>query len=118
MVDDASVEMLRSIIGEGVDDASLRTLLLRAGGDVSGAANSFFDGGLPVMHEDNGADFRPTPVSSVGDDVLGTLFKTLEDQGRKLAGARARRLPERLGRCAPLHTHASSRPPTHPRNPR
>lgn len=81
--------MLRAIIGEGVDDASLRALLVRAGGDVSSAANSFFDGGLPVLHDDGGADFHPTPVSSVGDDVIGTLFKTLEDQGRKLAGAHA-----------------------------
>ena len=88
MAGDDSVEMLRSIIGEGVDDASLHALLLRAGGDVSGAANYFFDGGVPLIHDDNVADFRPTPASAVGDDVIGTLFKTLEDQGRKLAGAR------------------------------
>ena len=55
---------------------------------MSAAANSFFDGGLPSLDADHssGADFRPGPA--VGDDVLGTLFKTLEDQGRKLAGAR------------------------------
>ena len=86
MADEASVEMLRSIVGEGVADETLVSLLLRAGGDVSSAANSFFDGGVATLTAmDASADLRPAPTA-VGDDVLGTLFKTLEETGRKLAG--------------------------------
>ena len=98
MADAESIEMLKSIVGDGVPDETLRGLLLRAGGDVSSAANSFFDGGVATLATDTGADFRPAPTA-VGDDVLGTLFKTLEDQGRKLAGARhpARDPPDATG---------------------
>ena len=87
MADDGSIEMLRSIVGEGVGDDMLRALLLRAGGDVSSAANTFFDGGLPTLGN-NSDEFGRAPAAAVGDEVLGTLFKTLEDQGRKLAGKR------------------------------
>jgi hypothetical protein len=89
------VDMLRSIVGDGVGDETLRALLLRAGGDVSAAANSFFDGGVAtLMSSGPPADASgAAPVGAVGDDVLGTLFKTLEDQGRKLAGAPARLRP-------------------------
>ena len=88
MADAESIAMLASIVGEGVPEDSLRSLLLRSGGDVSAAANSFCDGGLATLaSEPMTAEYTPTPgAGAVGDDVLGTLFKTLEDQGRKLAG--------------------------------
>ena len=90
-ISDENLEMLRAIVGDdaSIPESTLRALLLRSGGDVAAAANSFFDGGVAslvstpsiIPHSSN-----PPPVSaSVGDDVLGTLFKTLEDQGRKLA---------------------------------
>ena len=86
MADEASIDMLRSIVGEGVPDETLGALLMRAGGDVSSAANSFFDGGVATLQAmDAGAELRPAPTA-VGDEVLGTLFKTLEETGRKLAG--------------------------------
>ncbi len=77
-----STEELRCIVGEGPSDSVLKALLVRTNGDVSAAANRFFDG-----------NFEPGPSESeslgqqVPDDVLSTLFKTLEDVGRKLAGA-------------------------------
>ena len=85
-IDDELLDTLKQIVGDdsGVPDATLRALLLRAGGDVAAAANSFFDGGVATLGD------GPTSAAAapqVGDDVLGTLFKTLEDQGRKLAGA-------------------------------
>ena len=85
-VDDGSIETLKAIVGEGVPDDTLRALLLRSGGDVAAAANSFFDGGAASLGGgDAGGSFQSS-TPAVGDDVLGTLFKTLEDQGRKLAG--------------------------------
>ena len=89
-MDEGSVEMLRSIIGDGVGDDMLKALLLRAGGDVSAAANSFFDGGAASLINETRCDSSGSasvPMPTVDDEVVGTLFKTLEDQGRKLAGA-------------------------------
>ena len=85
-IDGELVEVLRSIVGDSVEESILRRLLLRAGGDVASAANSFFDGGVATLN-DGPTIAAPTSAPQVGDDVLGTLFKTLEDQGRKLAGA-------------------------------
>ena len=95
------IETLKAIVGDGVEETILKALLLRAGGDVAAAANSFFDGGAAslTMGGGGGGDDFGGPGSAggggagashcaVGEDVLGTLFKTLEDQGRKLAGAR------------------------------
>ena len=86
MADDSTVEMLIAIVGDGVGDETLRALLIRAGGDVSAAANSFFDGGVASLMNEAANDMPAPPAGvGVGEDVLGTLFKTLEDQGRKLA---------------------------------
>ena len=88
-VSDDDVETLRSIVGDDLPESTLRALLLRSGGDVTAAANSFFDGGvatLSAMEEGGGASPAQPGACSVGDDVLSTLFKTLEDQGKKLAG--------------------------------
>ncbi|EOD17725.1 hypothetical protein EMIHUDRAFT_451293 [Emiliania huxleyi CCMP1516] len=87
-VSDDDVETLRSIVGDDLPESTLRALLLRSGGDVTAAANSFFDGGvatLSAMEEGGGASPAQPGACSVGDDVLSTLFKTLEDQGKKLA---------------------------------
>lgn len=89
-MDDELLETLRSIVGEDTPDSTLRALLMRAGGDVASAANSFFDGGVATLG--NGDSHQHSAGPPVGDDVLGTLFKTLEDQGRKLAGERPRLL--------------------------
>ena len=78
-----AIDCLRAIIGDDTPEATLRAILLRSGGDISAAANSFFDGGASNLSEAPSA----APASQVGDDVLGALFKTLEDQGRKLAGS-------------------------------
>ncbi|EOD10715.1 putative DNA ligase [Emiliania huxleyi CCMP1516] len=43
--DDASYVSLRAMLGERPSEALLRTLLAEAGGDVSTAANTFFDAG-------------------------------------------------------------------------
>ena len=92
MADSETLETLKAIVGEDIADSTLRALLLRAGGDVAAAANSFFDGGaasLDMSAQMNGsASQPPAPAFGMppGDEVLGTLFKTLEDQGRKLAG--------------------------------
>ena len=88
-VDDETVDTLRSIVGDDTDDDILRALLLRTGGDVAAAANSFFDGGVATLGQVPSASAAQPLAAQVGDDVLGTLFKTLEDQGRKLAGAHA-----------------------------
>ena len=86
MADDSTVEMLKAIVGDGVGDETLRALLISAGGDVSAAANSFFDGGVASLMNEAANDMPAPPAGvGVGEDVLGTLFKTLEDQGRKLA---------------------------------
>ena len=45
MADSETLETLKAIVGEDIADSTLRALLLRAGGDVAAAANSFFDGG-------------------------------------------------------------------------
>ena len=95
---DEDVATLASIVGE-VDEATLRALLQGSGGDVAAAANAFFDGthlnsgGAPSLSSSQAA------APQVGEDVLGTLFKTLEDQGRKLAGARRASRP-----CRPHRT--------------
>ena len=78
---------LRAIVGDDTPEDTLQMLLLRAGGDVAAAANSYFDGGAATM-TNGSTGGAPPSAPQVGDDVLGTLFRTLEDQGRKLAGAR------------------------------
>eukprot|EP00966_Prymnesium_polylepis_P305541 7060725-Prymnesium_polylepis.1 len=83
---EASIAELRCVVGEGPSDSTLRALLARSGGDVAGAANAFFDGSVAEMSESAGGG--GSGGSRAGDDVLATLFKTLEDVGRKLAGAR------------------------------
>ena len=96
MSDAESIELLRSIVGEDLPDDTLRALLVRSGGDVSAAANSFFDGGVATLVASSAPDDYRPPSASVGDDVLGTLFQTLEEQGRKLVGrSRHPRAPER-----------------------
>lgn len=90
-VDDEMLDMLRSIVGEGPPDDRLKMLLVRSGGDVAAAANAFFDGvigGSSAFFDGVGGSPVPPPAPQVCDDVMSTLFKTLEDQGRKLAGTR------------------------------
>jgi hypothetical protein len=82
MIDD-----LRSILGEGPSDYTLQALLNQTGGDVSAAANRFFDGAAGAGGSTAYDPAPPTACDSVSDDVMATLFKTLEDVGRKLAGA-------------------------------
>jgi len=87
-VDDEMLDMLRSIVGEGPPDDRLKMLLVRSGGDVAAAANAFFDGvigGSSAFFDGVGGSPVPPPAPQVCDDVMSTLFKTLEDQGRKLA---------------------------------
>ena len=76
------MEELRSILGDGPCDVTLQGLLARFGGNVAAAANAFFDGSVPPAGVSNGAGNH-----GAGEDVLATLFKTLEDTGRKLAGS-------------------------------
>jgi hypothetical protein len=127
MDDDGLLETLRCIVGEDTPDATLRALLLRANGDVTAAANSFFDGGANL----NLTAPQPSSAaaSSVNDDVLGTLFKTLEDQGKKLAGMcvpwpRSSLCPRRPQHSKPFDRWATGQPgwmaarqptPPHPR---
>ena len=121
MADAEQIETLKAIVGEGIDDTILKALLLRAGGDVAAAANSFFDGGATSLNSMDGVglgvDFGGSEPTSggigggaashcaVGEDVLGTLFKTLEDQGRKLAGEarESARSPARVRGRASFH---------------
>ena len=86
-VDDETLTTLRSIVGDDTSDSTLRALLLRSGGDVAAAANSFFDGAAASLSAtfETATSASSAAVPAVGDDVLCTLFKTLEDQGRKLA---------------------------------
>jgi hypothetical protein len=86
MIDD-----LRAILGEGPSDDTLQALLNQTGGDVSAAANRFFDGGPASAASAPYDTPPPPPCGGVSDDVMATLFKTLEDVGRKLAGAPASR---------------------------
>ena len=88
-VDDEMLDMLRSIVGEGPPDDRLKMLLVRSGGDVAAAANAFFDGvvgGSSAFFDGVGGSPVPPAAPQMCDDVMSTLFKTLEDQGRKLAG--------------------------------
>ena len=75
------MEELRSILGD-VCDTTLQALLARSGGDVAAAANAFFDGSFPQPGASGGGNGAAAAVS---EDVLATLFKTLEDTGKKLA---------------------------------
>lgn len=86
----AMIDDLRAILGEGPSDDTLQSLLSQTGGDVSAAANRFFDGGPGAAGSTPYDSAPPPPCDSVSDDVMATLFKTLEDVGRKLAGAPAR----------------------------
>jgi len=80
---DEQLTELRCVVGEGPSEATLRGLLARTSGDVAAAANAFFDGSTAeqVMSDSAAGACHSRP----GDDVLATLFKTLEDVGRKLA---------------------------------
>lgn len=80
------MEELRSVVGDGPSDATLRALLDRTAGDVAAAANAFFDGSIAGQIATESVIQR-SGAPRGGDDVLATLFKTLEDVGRKLAGS-------------------------------
>ena len=86
------MDHLRAVVGDGPSEATLRALLDRTGGDVAAAANAFFDGSLAEQMAAEPA--RATgSAPQAGDDVLATLFKTLEDVGKKLAGSAWARHP-------------------------
>jgi len=76
---DSAMCELRAILGDGPSDDALDSLLARTAGDVAAAANAFFDG----------THHMPPPAvgssDALPDDVMSTLFKTLEEVGRKLA---------------------------------
>jgi len=74
------LQELRAILGDGPTDDVLQALLNQTGGDVAAAANRFFDGGPSAAAQPQSA------CGGGGDEVMSTLFKTLEDVGRKLAG--------------------------------
>ena len=96
----ASMEELRCILGDGPCDVTLQGLLARSGGDVAAAANAFFDGSV--------APAAPNGSSNgAGEDVLATLFKSLEDTGRKLAGSA---LPPHPSVRAAAHRECSRAP--------
>jgi len=73
------MDELRAILGDGLSDDVLEGLLTRFGGNVSAAANAFFDGSLLPP-----AAPRTMP-EALPDDVMSTLFKTLEDVRKQLA---------------------------------
>lgn len=77
---------LRAVVGDGPSESTLRALLERTAGDVAAAANAFFDGSSAELMAAEPASRSSGGASAAGDDVLATLFKTLEDVGRKLAG--------------------------------
>jgi len=82
------MEELRAVVGEGPTDAVLQGLLDRTGGDVSAAANGFFDGSFansPPLGASTGTGTSASTAPYIPDDVMTELFKTLEDVGRKLA---------------------------------
>ena len=84
------MDVLRACVGDGPTETALRALLTRFGGDAASAANAFFDGTADLLSTDgSGAAASGSGGgggSAVSDDVLATLFKTLDDVGRKLAG--------------------------------
>ena len=101
---DGDMEQLRAIVGE-LPDSHLRALLARSGGDVAAAANRYFDNPNADYSANPPACFGEPADSGanggLGEDVLGPLFKTIEDQGRKLVGARPlRHLPASACRAA------------------
>ena len=86
VVTDDAIAQLTAVLGTDLPAQTLKVLLVRSGGDVSSAVQSYFDN--PGADFSNESVFQPpAPAAAVGDDVLGTLFKTLEDQGKKIAGA-------------------------------
>ena len=78
------MEELRSILGD-VCDTTLQALLARSGGDVAAAANAFFDGSIPQPGSSGASSGGNAAAAAASEDVLATLFKTLEDTGKKLA---------------------------------
>ena len=79
------MDALKSILGEGVSDDILAGLLRKYGDDVAAAANAFFDGGPAAAAP---APPPPPPQNggccNLGDDVMTTLFRTLEEVRQKL----------------------------------
>ena len=65
--------------------SDLQALLARSGGDVAAAANAFFDGSIPQPGSSGASSGGNAAAVAASEDVLATLFKTLEDTGKKLA---------------------------------
>ena len=81
------MEALRSILGDGVGDEILSGLLARHGDDVAAAANAFFDVGAAAAVPAPAPPPAPNGgcCNSLGDDVMTTLFRTLEEVRQKLS---------------------------------
>ena len=83
----ANVEVLRSVLPKGVGDGALEALLLRCGGDVSAAANTFFDGGTSALMSPRQTTPRckAMPADSGGD----SLDRFARAEARDSAGQKA-----------------------------
>ena len=75
VVTDDAIAQLTAVLGTDLPAQTLKVLLVRSGGDVSAAVQSYFDN--PGADFSNESVFQPpAPAAAVGDDVLGTLFKS------------------------------------------
>ena len=79
--DAVKMEELRSLLGDGPSDKTLQSLLSISGGDVSAAANAFFDGSTPQASSSGGGGDEVDLLVSDAEQQSGTARKRLVKGG-------------------------------------